>query len=289
MFAGLDLEHKKLSGKNLASSILADIKLQIDKICEKRKPTLAVILVGENLASKIYVKNKIATCKQVGINSIAHILPEDTNAKQLLEIIQQLNLDDNVDGILVQLPLPKHLNSSVILETILPSKDVDGFHSLNMGALALNRSLINPCTPYGIIQMLNQLNIEYKGLFAVILGSSNIVGRPMALEFLNRGATVTICNSKTKNLPAVTRLADVLVVAIGKPNLVKSDWVKNDSIIIDVGINRLPNGTLCGDVDFTEVIKKVKYITPVPGGVGPMTIAMLVKNTLWCYHKNISV
>lgn len=276
---------KILSGKKISEIILSEIKLEIEAITY-RKPSLAVVLVGNDPASQVYVKNKKAACAKVGIISVEKLLPETVTKAELLNLIKNLNNDSLVDGILVQLPLPPHLDSKVVIDTILPNKDVDGFHRYNMGSLALNDPQICPCTPNGVMYILNTVVPSYHSKNVVIIGSSNIVGRPMALEFLNKGATVTICNSKTKNLASVSAMADILVVAVGRPKMVKSTWVKENSIIIDVGINRLTDGTLCGDVDFDDVIDKVQYITPVPGGVGPMTIAILIKNTLHCYYQN---
>jgi methylenetetrahydrofolate dehydrogenase (NADP+)/methenyltetrahydrofolate cyclohydrolase len=276
---------KILSGKKISDIILSEIKLDIQNITS-RKPCLAVVLVGDDPASQVYVKNKKAACAKVGITSIEHLLGKNVTEDELLKLVQNLNNDSSIDGILVQLPLPSHLDSKIVIDTILPNKDVDGFNRYNMGSLTLNDPQICPCTPHGVMYMLDSLNINYHGKNAVIIGTSNIVGRPMALELLNRGATVTICNSKTQNLSSITASADILIVAVGRPNMVKSNWVKPDSIIIDIGINRLQNGTLCGDVDFDDVVNKVQYITPVPGGVGPMTIAMLIQNTLRCYQLN---
>ena len=276
-------EDKILSGKKLSDEILTAIADQVAAI-PGRKPCLAVVLVGDDPASQVYVKNKKAACSKVGITSLEYLIPASAGQDELLNLVQQLNNDSAVDGILVQLPLPAHLNSKIVIDTILPGKDVDGFHRYNMGSLALNDPQICPCTPHGVMYMLDSLHFNYHGKNVVIIGTSNIVGRPMALELLNRGATVTICNSKTQNLSDIAATADVLVAAVGKPKLVKSGWVKSGSIIIDVGINRLENGKLCGDVDFEEVIEKAGAITPVPGGVGPMTIAMLIKNTMRCYE-----
>ena len=276
---------KIINGKKISENILSEIKNEIDKITS-RKPSLAVVLVGEDPASQVYVRNKKAACAKVGILSVEHVLKKETSQDELLQLVQHLNEDKNIDGILVQLPLPNHIDSKIVIDTILPNKDVDGFHRYNMGSLALNDPKSCPCTPNGVMYMLDTVVPSYHGKHAVIIGSSNIVGRPMALELLNRGATVTVCNSKTKDLSSITSLADILIVAVGRPKIVKSNWIKQDSIIIDVGINRLADGTLCGDVDFDEVIDKVRYITPVPGGVGPMTIATLIKNTLCCYWLN---
>ena len=274
--------NKILCGKTLSEAILSEIESKVKRITT-RKPCLAVVLVGNNPASTVYVRNKQAACKKVGIISIEHLLPETTTQGELLSLVEQLNYDAAIDGILVQLPLPKHLSSKIIIDSILPDKDVDGFHRYNMGSLALNDPQICPCTPHGVMYMLDSINLEYHGKNVVIIGSSNIVGRPMALELLNRGATVTVCNSKTQNLASICAGADILVAAVGRPNMVKREWVKNGCIIIDVGINRLENGKLCGDVDFNDVLDRVSYITPVPGGVGPMTIAMLLKNAIRCY------
>ncbi len=276
---------KILNGKNFSEQILSEIKLEIDAITT-RKPSLAVVLVGEDPASQVYVRNKKAACTKVGIISIEHLLSKNTTQDELLNLVRRLNNDSTIDGILVQLPLPPQIDSKVVIDTILPNKDVDGFHRYNMGSLALNDPKSCPCTPNGVMYILDTVVSSYHGKHAVVIGSSNIVGRPMALELLNRGATVTICNSKTKNLASITATADILVAAVGRPKMVKSNWIKQNSIIIDVGINRQSDGTLCGDIDFNDVIDKVEYITPVPGGVGPMTIAILIKNTLRCYHQN---
>ena len=277
--------NKILSGKKISEIILSGIKVEIDVI-DGRKPSLAVVLVGNDPASQVYVRNKKAACSKVGIISVEKLLPATVTEDELLNLIRDLNNDSSIDGILVQLPLPSHLNSKIVIDTIVPNKDVDGFHRYNMGSLALNDPQICPCTPHGVMYMLDTVVPSYHGKNVVIIGSSNIVGRPMALELLNRGATVTVCNSKTKDLALLASTADILVAAVGRPKMVKSNWVKENSIIIDVGINRLPDGTLCGDVDFNDVVDKVQYITPVPGGVGPMTIAMLIKNTLRCYRHN---
>lgn len=284
-------QNKIIDGKQLATKLLNSVRKQVLQYVDTdkyRPPTLAVILVGENPASMVYVRNKKNTCNSVGINSIEYNLDSKISETELLSILDNLNQDDSVDGILLQLPLPNHINSKLVIDHIVPTKDVDGFSRYNMGSLAINNPEICPCTPHGIMFMLDDLNLNYHGKHAVIIGSSNIVGRPMAIELLNRGATVTICNSKTLNLPTITALADILIVAIGKAQIIKSDWVKENSIIIDVGINRLHDGTICGDVDFQDVINKVSLITPVPGGVGPMTIAMLMQNTLLCYERNLS-
>ncbi|OPA79740.1 bifunctional methylenetetrahydrofolate dehydrogenase/methenyltetrahydrofolate cyclohydrolase FolD [Campylobacter pinnipediorum] len=245
------------------------------------EPALAVILVGENKASQTYVASKEKACIQTGIKSIIHRLPESTTQSELLALINVLNLDDGVDGILVQLPLPKHIDTNTVLENIRCDKDVDGFHAINVGKLASGfKDGFVPCTPLGIMNMLNEYNIDPAGKNAVIIGRSNIVGKPMASLLLNANATITITHSKTKNLKEICKNADIIVAAIGKPNFVTKDMVKDGAIVIDVGINRLDDGSLCGDVDFKNVAEKTSYITPVPGGVGPMTIAMLLKNTI---------
>ncbi|MFN8770234.1 MAG: bifunctional methylenetetrahydrofolate dehydrogenase/methenyltetrahydrofolate cyclohydrolase FolD [Neisseriaceae bacterium] len=281
------MSSKIIDGKAVSRQILDKVKSDIELLrsAHKRIPALAVILVGNNPASQIYVRNKKKACHDVGIESIEYNLPENTTEKELLELINQLNNSSTVDGILVQLPLPSHLNSKLVIDSINPNKDVDGFHRYNMGSLALNDASICPCTPHGIINLLDSINFTYVGKYAVIIGASNIVGRPMALELLNRGATVSICNSKTPNIKQFTNTADLIVVAIGKPKYLKKEFVKDGVVIIDVGINRLSDNTICGDVDFDELVEVAKYITPVPGGVGPMTIAMLIKNTIACYNK----
>ena len=285
-----ELQGKLINGKELAEQILAKLRQQIVELDAKqlRQPCLAVILQGEDPASQVYVRNKKNACQQVGIKSLEYLLAADSTQEKLLSLIQQLNLDSTVDGILVQLPLPQHLDSKIVIDSILPNKDVDGFHRYNMGSLALAQPNICPCTPQGIMYLLDSLAIDYHGKDAVVLGSSNIVGRPMALELINRGATVTLCNSKTKNINEIISRADILVTAIGKPKFVQGAWLKKDCIAIDVGINRLASGKLCGDIDFDSALATAAYITPVPGGVGPMTIAMLLKNTLHCYKLNTS-
>lgn len=281
------MQSKIIDGNALSQKILQDIAQQIQSF-KNRVPSLAVVLVGDDPASQVYVRNKKLACNTVGIKSVEHLLPETTSEETLLTLINELNSDSYIDGILVQLPLPKQLNSKIVIDTILPAKDVDGFHRYNMGSLALNNPQICPCTPHGVMYMLDSLNTNYYGKNVVILGSSNIVGRPMALELLNRSATVTVCNSKTLNLPNITRSADILISAIGRANFVTKDFVKNGATVIDVGMNRDNNGKLCGDVDFADVIDIVSKISPVPGGVGKMTIAMLMVNTIKCYQLNMT-
>ena len=238
------------------------------------------------LRRKFMYAIKKNACEKVALKSLEYILPAETSQTELVKLIQQLNADDSVDGILVQLPLPAHLDSKLIIDSILPNKDVDGFHRYNMGSLALKDPNICPCTPHGVMYMLDSINLEYHGKHAVILGTSNIVGRPMALELINRGATVTMCNSKTRNVVELIGAADIVIAAIGRPNFVQGAWLKPGCIAIDVGINRLETGKLCGDIEFAGAFERAQYITPVPGGVGPMTIAMLLKNTLHCYKLN---
>jgi methylenetetrahydrofolate dehydrogenase (NADP+) / methenyltetrahydrofolate cyclohydrolase len=281
---------KLLNGRELSQEILLKLTDEVALLAKnnERQPALAVVLVGNNPASKVYVNSKKNACIKVGVKSLEYLLPETVSEQQLLDLIIKLNQDNQVDGILVQLPLPAHLNSKLIIDTILPNKDVDGFHRYNMGSLALKDPSICPCTPHGVMYMLDSINYKYLGKHAIIIGASNIVGRPMALELLNRGATVTICNSKTTNLPELLKLADIVVAAVGKPKFVQGAWIKPDSVVIDVGINHLSDGSLCGDVDFDAVQGVAAYLTPVPGGVGPMTIAMLIKNTLSCYYAQNS-
>lgn len=281
------VSEKIISGKQAADEILAKLKQQIEELQHKnlRIPSLAVILVGEDPASLVYVRNKKTACSKVGINSLEYNLSADTSESELLELVHKLNQDEAVDGILVQLPLPKHLDSKIIIDAINPAKDVDGFCRYNVGSLAVNQANLCPCTPHGVMYLLDSLKVDYYGKHAVVLGTSNIVGRPMALELINRGATVTMCNSKSRPLEQYVASADILIAAIGKPKFISGAWLKPGAIAIDVGINRLENGKLCGDIDFESALERVKYITPVPGGVGPMTIAMLLQNTLQCYYQ----
>ncbi len=243
-------------------------------------PGLVVVLVGDDPASHVYVRNKAAACEKAGMNSQVIRLPDDTTEADLLAVIHDLNHDNAVHGILVQLPLPRHLDSAIVIEAINPKKDVDGFHVSNAGLLLTGAPLFQPCTPYGIMKMLESENVSLWGAEVVIVGASNIVGKPMALMLQAEGATITICNSKTKDLAAHTRRADVLVVAVGRPNMITGDMLKPGAVVIDVGINRLDNGKLVGDVDFASALPVAGAITPVPGGVGPMTIAMLLVNTV---------
>lgn len=276
-----------LDGKQIAASIRQTISEQVAQRLEQglRAPGLAVILVGSDPASEVYVAHKRKDCEQVGFVSKAYDLPESTSQEELLNLIEQLNNDSEVDGILVQLPLPAHLDSSALLERIRPEKDVDGFHPFNIGRLAQRMPLLRPCTPKGIITLLEHTQIDLHGLNAVIVGASNIVGRPMALELLLAGCTTTITHRFTNNLEEHVRRADLVVVAVGKPGLVKGEWIKDGAIVIDVGINRTADGRLIGDVEFEVAAQKASWITPVPGGVGPMTRACLLENTLEaCEH-----
>jgi methylenetetrahydrofolate dehydrogenase (NADP+)/methenyltetrahydrofolate cyclohydrolase len=270
-----------IDGKIVSKLVKDNIKSIIES--KKISPSLAVILVGNDPASLTYVRNKTKECIEVGISPKDYHLPEDTSEEKLLELIGNLNKDDDIDGILVQLPLPKHINTDKILNAISPYKDVDGFHPENVGKLMIGTPFVEPCTPKGIIRLLEHYGISVEGKRAVVLGRSNIVGKPMAIMLLHRNATVTICHSKTKDLSEITKQADILVSAIGIPNFVKADMIKKDAVVIDVGINKVEeNGKskLVGDVDFENVKEVASYITPVPGGVGPMTRAMLLENTV---------
>ena len=270
-----------IDGNVLAKKVRAEITARTNALVAKgTQPGLAVLLVGEDPASQVYVRNKVKACEDVGMFSILERHPVDLTEANLLHRIKELNDDPKIHGILVQLPLPKHIDSHRVIESIAPEKDVDGFHVANAGALMIGAPLFRPCTPYGCMKMLESINYPIRGARAVVIGASNIVGKPMAMLLLQAGATVTICNSKTKDLPAHTKEADILVVATGKPKMVTADMVKPGAVVIDVGINRLPDGKLCGDIDFEGVKEVAGAITPVPGGVGPMTITMLLLNTL---------
>ncbi|WP_294095261.1 bifunctional methylenetetrahydrofolate dehydrogenase/methenyltetrahydrofolate cyclohydrolase FolD [uncultured Cetobacterium sp.] len=274
---------KILDGKYVSQKVRDSIKSEIIEIKEKmgKVPGLAVIQAGDNLASKIYVNSKIKQCAEVGIESKNFILPADVTEEELLNKIDELNKDDAIDGILVQLPLPNHIDTPKVIETIDIAKDVDGFKPENLGKVVLgDETALISCTPAGILRLFEEYKLALEGKDVVVIGRSNIVGKPMTALLINEGATVTVCNSKTKNLSEKTKNADVVIVAIGKANFLKGDMVKDGAIIIDVGINRDENNKICGDVDFESVKDKVSYITPVPGGVGPMTIAMLLNNTL---------
>ena len=291
---------KIIDGKKIAQDLRADLKEEIRSLKEKfnKAPGLAVVQVGDVAASSVYVKAKTKSAIEVGIEVIDHHLDEKISEESLLKLVKELNNQDNVNGILVQLPLPKHINEQLILDSIDPDKDADGFHPLNVGKLSISanndENLLIPCTPYGCLLMLKGLNVDLKGKNAVVIGRSNIVGKPMAQLLLKESCTVTIAHSKTLNLPEICSKADILVAAIGKPEFVKADWIKKDSIVIDVGINRIEqkisgqNKTkLVGDVSYTEAEKKASAITPVPGGVGPMTIACLLRNTTIAFKNKM--
>lgn len=272
---------KILDGKAVSLKVKESVKVRADELKKFGvEPTLAVVLVGEDKASQTYVRAKEKACNEYGIKSVAHRLSENTTQNELLALINVLNLDDSIHGILVQLPLPKHIDTNVVLAAIDPRKDVDGFHAVNVGKLVSGLDGFVPCTPLGVMEILKEYGIDVAGLNAVVIGRSNIVGKPMANLLLNASATVTITHSKTKNLNEICKNADLIVAAIGKPFFLKADMVKDGAVVVDVGINRLDDGRLVGDVDFENVAPKCSYITPVPGGVGPMTIAMLLNNTI---------
>jgi methylenetetrahydrofolate dehydrogenase (NADP+) / methenyltetrahydrofolate cyclohydrolase len=271
-----------LDGKATAADLRQQIKTRVDErlAAGLRRPGLAVVLVGENPASQVYVRNKRKSCEEVGFHSVSHDLPVSTTQAALLDLIDQLNADETIDGILVQLPLPEQIDEEAVIERILPTKDVDGFHPYNVGRLALRMPLLRSCTPKGVMTLLERTGQKLEGLDAVIIGQSNIVGRPMALELLAARCTITVCHSRTKDLAEKARNADILVVAIGRGEYVPGDWVKEGAIVIDVGMNRNDAGKLVGDVHFESAKERASWITPVPGGVGPMTIATLLENTL---------
>lgn len=271
-----------ISGKAIAENLLNSIKDRIDVRLQasKRAPGLAVILIGGDPASSIYVRNKRLACEKVGIRSVAYDLPATTTETELLALIQQLNNDESIDGILVQAPLPPHIKDEHVIEAISPNKDVDGFHPYNIGRLAVRQPTLRSCTPFGVIKMLQATDIDLMGMDAVVVGVSNHVGRPMGLELLLAGCTVTSCHRHTKNLGEIVARADLVIAAAGKPGLIKGEWIKPGAIVIDIGINRLPDGTISGDVDFAAAKERAGWITPVPGGVGPMTVATLMENTL---------
>ena len=278
-----------ISGTQLASQIKSNVAQQISQYVAqgKRAPGLAVILVGADPASQVYVGSKRKSCAEIGITSKSYDLPETTTEQALLELIEELNQDTEVDGILVQLPLPKHIDSTKVIEQISPEKDVDGFHPYNVGRLCQRIPTLRACTPYGVMKLLETTGISFYGKHAVIVGASNIVGRPMALELLLAGCTVTVTHRFTEDLASHIRQADILVVAVGKPKFIKGEWIKEGAVVVDVGINRL-EGKLVGDVEFDVAAQRASYITPVPGGVGPMTVAMLMQNTLSAYEKQQS-
>jgi len=271
-----------IDGKAIAENLLNSIKSRIDArlTAGKRAPCLAVILVGSDPASAIYVRNKRKACEKVGIRSIVHDVPASTSEADLFATIDSINNDLSIDGVLVQSPLPHHINEDKLIERISVDKDVDGFHPYNIGRLAVRQPTLRSCTPFGVIKMLQAANIDLMGLDATIVGVSNHVGRPMALELLLAGCTITSCHRHTKDLASKVKNADLIVAAAGKPGLIQGDWIKAGAIVVDIGINRLADGTICGDVDFKAAKERAGYITPVPGGVGPMTVATLMENTL---------
>lgn len=276
---------KIIDGKAVSASVKQQVADQCADLLEKtgKKPGLAVIIVGDDPASRVYVNNKKKACELVGFMSKEYALPADTTQEELNKLVDELNNDSDINGILCQLPLPKHLDEKAVIEAISPAKDVDAFHAVNVGKIMIGDYEFLPCTPAGVMELLNYYNISIEGKQCVVLGRSNIVGKPMSMLLLHKNGTVTVCHSRTKDLANVCKGADILVAAVGIPKFVKADMVKEGAVVIDVGINRDENGKLCGDVDFAEVEPLASYITPVPGGVGPMTIATLMKNTLTAF------
>ncbi len=270
-----------ISGKEVSAKVKAEVREETAKLIEKGiKPGLAVVIVGDDPASRVYVNSKKKACEEVGFASFEYALPAETTQEELLALVDKLNNDKSVDGILCQLPLPKHIDENSVINAILPEKDVDAFHPFNVGKIMIGDFAFLPCTPAGVMELIDSTGVEISGKTCVVIGRSNIVGKPMSMLLLHRNGTVTTCHSRTKNLAEVCAAADILVASVGRPKFVTADMVKEGAVVIDVGINRLEDRTLCGDVDFENVEKKASYITPVPGGVGPMTIAMLMKNTL---------
>lgn len=281
---------KLISGKEVSSKVKAEVREETAELVKKGiKPGLAVVIVGNDPASRVYVNSKKKACEEVGFSSFEYALPEETTQEELLELVEKLNNDDSVDGILCQLPLPEQIDENAVINAIKPDKDVDAFHPFNVGKIMIGDFAFLPCTPAGVMELIDSTGVDISGKSCVVIGRSNIVGKPMSMLLLHRNGTVTICHSRTKNLSEICAGADILVAAVGKANFVTADMVKEGAIVIDVGMNRLENGKLCGDVDFENVEKKAGYITPVPGGVGPMTIAMLMKNTLTAakMHNNL--
>lgn len=278
---------KIIDGNAVAEKIKTEIRAATDALVAagRRRPGLAVVMVGNAAAAQVYVRNKRRSCEQAGIISSAHDLSAGTSEAELLALIGLLNSDSAIDGILVQLPLPPQIRPRSVIDAINPSKDVDGFHPYNLGRLAQREPLLRCCTPYGVMRLLDSIGAKLAGLQAVVVGASSIVGRPMALELLLAGATVTVCHSRTRDLAAEVARADLVVAAVGQPNKVRGEWIKPGAIVIDVGINRLADGRLAGDVEFAPAAARAGWITPVPGGVGPMTVAMLMQNTLEAYQK----
>ena len=273
---------KLISGKAVSAALRTQIREETAALRENHgiHPGLAVVLVGNDPASQIYVRNKQKACEEVGFRAFEYRLNENSTQEQLLDLIRVLNKDDKVHGILVQLPLPKHIDEQTVILTIAPEKDVDAFHPMNVGRIMIGNYEFLPCTPAGVMELIDSTGVDLNGANCVVVGRSNIVGKPMAMLLLHRNATVTICHSRTRNLAEVCAGADILVSAVGKPRFIRADMVKDGAVVIDVGMNHDENGKLCGDVEFAEVEPKASYITPVPGGVGPMTITMLLKNTL---------
>ncbi len=271
-----------INGKDLAAVVRGEVKVKAQRFLDEfdRKPALHVVLVGEDPASQIYVRNKKRACKRARVDSVQHLLPESTTQEELLELIARLNGDEQVDGILVQLPLPEQIDENIIIEAIDPRKDADGFHPINLGRLVAGQAGLVPCTPLGCMRMIAETGVSLVGKNAVVVGRSTIVGKPVAHLLLAEHATVTICHSRTRDLAGVISEADVLIAAVGRPEMIKGKWVKKGAVVIDVGINRLDDGTLVGDVEFEEAAQRAAWISPVPGGVGPMTIAYLLENTL---------
>jgi methylenetetrahydrofolate dehydrogenase (NADP+) / methenyltetrahydrofolate cyclohydrolase len=275
-----------IDGKAIALARREKIKAQVTalKAAGKRAPGLAVVLVGADAASQIYVRHKHEACEAAGMHSLVKLMPETATEAEVMAVVHALNADPAIDGILVQLPVPKQITAKAVIDAIAVEKDVDGFNPENLGLLAQRTPRLRPCTPYGCMVMLDEVGIDAKGMDAVVVGQSNIVGRPAALELLMRGATVTICHSQTKDLPGHVARADLVVAGIGKPEFIKGDWIKPGAVVLDVGLNRLPSGKIVGDVEFAVAKERASWITPVPGGVGPMTIAMLMQNTLEAYQ-----
>ncbi len=270
-----------IDGKAVSQSVKDSIKAEVAQLKQKGiEIGLAVVIVGDDPASKVYVRNKKLACEYVGFNSYEYALPAETTEQELLELVRGLNDDDKVDGILVQLPVPKHINDKVIIDNIRPDKDVDAFHPVNVGKIMIGDYSFLPCTPAGVMELIASTGTEISGRECVVIGRSNIVGKPQAMLLLHKNGTVTVCHSKTRNLADVTSRADILVAAVGRAKMITKEYIKEGAVVIDVGMNRDENGKLCGDVDFDDCKDKASFITPVPGGVGPMTIAMLMKNTL---------
>ena len=272
---------RMIDGKAIAQQFREELRVRVARLAsEGVRPGLAVVIVGEDPASKVYVRNKALACEAIGMHSEVHAMSADTDQEHLIRFVRMLNENDSIHGILVQLPLPRSIDTRAVIEAIAPEKDVDGFHYHNVGSLVVGESAFYPCTPWGVMKMLEHEGVAVEGRHAVVVGRSTIVGKPMALLLLNAGATVTVCHSKTRDLAAMTRQADILVAAVGRARMITADMVKPGAVVIDVGINRLPDGRLAGDVDYEGVRRVAGHITPVPGGVGPMTIAMLVGNTV---------